>query len=222
MYKSAVAGFLFLLVSTSMSDNIENARVEPRDPRLQIVSEAEQGSPFSQLAAADMFYARGSYEDAFYWYCIAVRSFTSNPNAFSAEVIKYEVSAAECNLATMFFHGLGTESDKKQAFKLYAEAARKRHLAAQVQLGMMYAYAEGIQQHYGLGYAWLYAAELNGENSKDVKKALKMIEGKMDRKALDNARKMSEQWTDETVLEKFEQRKKTRFAFISNWFKKSS
>ena len=44
----------------------------------------------------------------------------------------------------------------------------------------------------------------------------------MDRKALDNARKMSEQWTDETVLEKFEQRKKTRFAFISNWFKKSS
>ncbi|KXO12983.1 Sel1-like repeat protein [Moritella sp. JT01] len=207
-----------------MSDNIENARVEPReprDPRLQIVSEAEQGSPFSQLAAADMFYARGTYEDAFYWYSIAVRSFTSNPTAFSAEVIKYEMSAAEYNLAAMFFNGLGTDSDKKQAFKLYAEAGRKRHLAAQVQLGMMYVYAEGIQQHYGLGYAWLYAAELNGENSKDVKKVLKMIEGKMDRKSLDNARKMSEQWIDEAVLEKLAQRKKTRFAFISNWFKKS-
>lgn len=222
MYKSAFAGFLFLLVSTSMSDNIENAQVKPQDPRLQIISEAEQGSPFSQLAAADMFYARGNYEDAFYWYSIAVRSFTSNPDAYSAEVIKYEVSAAECNLAGMFFNGLGTDTDKIQAFKLYAEAARKRYLEAQVQLGMMYVYAEGIQQHYGLGYAWLYAAQLNGENSKDVKKVLKMIEGKMDRKALDNARKMSEQWVDAAILEKLAQRKKTRFAFISNWFKKSA
>jgi len=205
-----------------MSESIKNAQVTSQDPGLQIISEAEQGSPFSQLAAADMLYARGDYDDAFYWYSIAVRSFTSNPDAYSVEVIKYELSAAECNLAGMFFNGLGTDTDKIQAFKLYAEAARKRHLAAQVQLGMMYVYAEGIQQHYGLGYAWLHAAQLNGENSKEVKKVLKMIEAKLDRKARDNARKMSEQWVDEAILEKLAQRKKTRFAFISNWFKKSA
>ena len=205
-----------------MSNNSENAQLKSQDPSLHIISEAEQGSPFSQLAAADMCYARSHFDDAFYWYSIAVRSFTSNPDAYSAEVIKYEVSAAECNLAGMFFNGLGTDTDKIQAFKLYAEAARKRYVKAQVQLGMMYVYAEGIQQHYGLGYAWLNAAQLNGENSKEVKKVLKMIEAKLDRKARDNARKMSEQWIDEAILEKLAQRKKTRFAFISNWFKKSA
>ncbi|GIC75777.1 tetratricopeptide repeat protein [Moritella sp. F3] len=204
-----------------MSNNSENAQLKPQDRGLQIISEAEKGSPFSQLAAADMCHARGHFDDAFYWYSIAVRSFTSNPTAYSAEVIKYEVSAAECNLAGMFFNGLGTDTDKIQAFKLYAEAARKRYVKAQVQLGMMYVYAEGIQQHYGLGYAWLNAAQLNGEDRKDIKKVLKMIETKMDRKALDNARKMSEQWIDEAILEKLVQRKKTRFSFISNWFKKS-
>lgn len=204
-----------------MSNNTENTQSKPKDPGLQIISEAELGSPFSQLAAADMCYARSNFDDAFYWYSIAVRSFTSNPDAYSAEVIKYEVSAAECNLAGMFFNGLGTDSDKIQAFRLYAEAARKRYVKAQVQLGMMYVYAEGIQQHYGLGYAWLNAAQLNGEDNKDIKKVLKMIEAKMDRKALDNARKMSEQWIDEAILEKLAQRKKTRFSFISNWFKKS-
>lgn len=204
-----------------MSNNTENTQLKPKDPGLQIISEAEQGSPFSQLAAADMCYARSHFDDAFYWYSIAVRSFTSNPTAYSAEVIKYEVSAAECNLAGMFFNGLGTDTDKIQAFKLYAEAARKRYVKAQVQLGMMYVYAEGIQQHYGLGYAWLNAAQLNGEDRKDIKKVLKMIETKMDRKALDNARKMSEQWIDEAILERLTQRKKTRFSFISNWFKKS-
>ncbi|WP_017220406.1 tetratricopeptide repeat protein [Moritella dasanensis] len=204
-----------------MSNNTKNTQSKPKDPGLQIISEAEQGSPFSQLAAADMCYARSNFDDAFYWYSIAVRSFTSNPDAYSAEVIKYEVSAAECNLAGMFFNGLGTDSDKIQAFRLYAEAARKRYVKAQVQLGMMYVYAEGIQQHYGLGYAWLNAAQLNGEDNKDIKKVLKMIEAKMDRKALDNARKMSEQWIDEAILEKLAQRKKTRFSFISNWFKKS-
>ena len=205
-----------------MSENSENAQLASQDPVLQIISEAEQGSPFSQLAAADMCYSRSHFDDAFYWYSIAVRSFTSNPTAYSAEVIKYEVSAAECNLAGMFFNGLGTDTDKQQAFKLYAEAARKRYVKAQVQLGMMYVYAEGIQQHYGLGYAWLNAAQLNGDDSKDIKKVLKMIEAKMDRKALDNARKMSEQWIDEAILEKLAQRKKSRFSFISNWFKKSA
>jgi len=205
-----------------MSNNSENTQSKPQDPGLQIISEAEQGSPFSQLAAADMCYARSNFDDAFYWYSIAVRSFTNKPDAYSAEVIKYEVSAAECNLAGMFFNGLGTDTDKIQAFKLYAEAARKRYVKAQVQLGMMYVYAEGIQQHYGLGYAWLNAAQLNGEDNKEIKKVLKMIEGKMDRKALDNARKMSEQWIDEAILEKLAQRKKSRFSFISNWFKKSA
>ncbi|PKH08029.1 tetratricopeptide repeat protein [Moritella sp. Urea-trap-13] len=204
-----------------MSNNTENTQLKPKDPGLQIISEAEQGSPFSQLAAADMCYARSHFDDAFYWYSIAVRSFTSNPDAYSAEVIKYEVSAAECNLAGMFFNGLGTDTDKIQAFRLYAEAARKRYVKAQLQLGMMYVYAEGIQQHYGLGYAWLNAAQLNGEDNKEIKKVLKMIEAKMDRKALDNARKMSEQWIDEAILEKLALRKKTRFSFISNWFKKS-
>lgn len=199
-----------------------NSTEQQQSINLQIISEAERGNAFSQLAAADMFYARSDYDNAFYWYSVAVRSFTNNPNAYSAEVIKYEVSAAECNLAGMFFNGLGTETDKFQAFKLYAEAARKRYLEAQMQLGMMYVYAEGIQQHYGLGYAWLYAAQLNGQSGKDVKKVLKMIEGKMDRKSLDNARKMAEQWIDEAVLEKLAERKKTRFAFISNWFKKSA
>ncbi|NQZ92210.1 MAG: sel1 repeat family protein [Moritella sp.] len=205
-----------------MSNNSGNTQPKPKDPSLKIISEAEQGHPFSQLAAADMCYARSHFEDAFYWYSIAVRSFTSDPDAYSADVIKYELSAAECNLAGMFFNGLGTDTDKNQAFKLYAEAARKRYVKAQVQLGMMYVYAEGIQQHYGLGYAWLNAAQLNGEDSKEIKKVLKMIEGKMGCKALDNARKMSEQWTDEAILEKLVQRKKTRFSFISNWFKKSA
>lgn len=204
-----------------MSNNSENSQPKPQDLSLQIISAAEQGSPFSQLAAADMSYARSHFDDAFYWYSIAVRSFTSNPDAYSADVIKYEVSAAECNLAGMFFNGLGTDTDKLQAFRLYAEAARKRHVKAQVQLGMMYVYAEGIQQHYGLGYAWLNAAQLNGEDNKEIKKVLKMIETKMDGKALDNARKMSEQWIDEAILEKLAQRKKSRFSFISNWFKKS-
>ena len=87
-----------------MSNNTENTQLKPKDPGLQIISEAEQGSPFSQLAAADMCYARSHFDDAFYWYSIAVRSLTSNPDAYSAEVIKYEVSAAECNLAGMFFN----------------------------------------------------------------------------------------------------------------------
>ena len=80
---------------------------------------------------------------------------------------------------------------------------------------MMYVYGEGIHQHYGLGYAWLNAAQLNGENCKDVQKVKKMVEKKFDRAALDNARKMSEQWVDEATLEKLARQKKTRFAFIS-------
>ena len=198
---------------------LENIQVAPQDPRIQIVADAEQGSPFAQVAAADMYYAEAEYDDAFYWYSLAVRAFADQQNYYSEAILRYEVSAAECQLADMYFNGLGTDTDKTMAFNLYSQAGRRRFVKAQVQLGMMYAYAEGIKQHFGLSYAWLTAAQLNGDSSKDVVQVLKMIAAKMDSAALDNARKMAEQWVDEATLAQLAEQKKNRFDFITRWFK---
>lgn len=203
-----------------MLDNNDKTQQEQPEPRQQIIAEAEQGSPFAQLAAADMYYSQGEYDDAFCWYSLAVTAFITQRGSYSNDVIQHEIPAAECRLADMYFNGLGTDTDKLMAFELYSQAARKHYHKAQVQLGMMYVYGEGVHQHYGLGYAWLNAAQLNGDNCKDVQKVKKMVEKKFDRAALDNARKMSEQWVDEATLAQLAQQKKTRFAFISNWFKK--
>ena len=108
---------------------LEDRQVAPQDPRIQVITDAEQGSPFAQVAAADMYYAEAAYDDAFYWYSLAVRAFTDQQNYYSESILRYEVSAAECQLADMYFNGLGTDTDKTMAFNLYAQASRRRFAA---------------------------------------------------------------------------------------------
>lgn len=188
------------------------------DPQQQILLSAQQGDSFSQLAAADMYYAQDNFDDAFYWYNLAITSFSSEQHDMSDEAVSYTILSAECKLAFMYFNGLGIDTDKAMAFELYAQVARQRFSDAQSQLGMMYAYGDGIPQHFGLGYAWLYAAQVNGDDSIDIRKTKKMIERKLSKEALSNAKKMAEQWVDDIKFTAFMQRESNPFRFFTQWF----
>lgn len=192
------------------------AVAKPSAAQARIISDAEQGDMLAQLSAADMYYSQSNFDDAFSWYCIAL---TDVDYQALDDALIYSILSAECQLAGMYFNGIGTDTDKSMAFELYAKAARQGFVEAQMQVGMIYTYGDGVPQHFGLGYAWLYAALVNGDEDKASKKTRKMVERKMGKGALANAKKMSEQWIDKEKLAQFNQQANTRFAFITQWFK---
>lgn len=194
----------------------QETMARPSEAQAKIMSDAEQGDMLAQLSAADMFYSQSNFDDAFHWYCIALSDVDYQAHD---EALIYSILSAECRLAGMYFNGVGTDTDKSMAFELYAKTARLGFVEAQMQVGMIYTYGDGVPQHFGLGYAWLYAALINGDEDKASKKTRKMIERKMGKGALANAKKMSEQWVDKTKLAAFNQQANTRFAFITQWFK---
>ncbi len=177
----------------------------------RLIARAEQGCIDALLEVADTFYDQGELDDALYWYTQAVNN---------REQSDLAAAAAEYKLANMYYAGQATESDNSMAFELYSSAARRHHVQAQLQVGMMYVYGEGIQQHYGLGYAWLNAAQMNGAKSKELNKVKKIVEKKLDRTALDNAKQLSLQWVDEAVLKNLPKAKSGLFSTVSGWFKK--
>lgn len=194
------------------------SEIESWNPQQQIVTGAQQGDIFSQIAAGDMYYAQAEFDQAFEWYSLAMALLQKDSELLAEDGARVTVLAAECRLAHMYFNGLGIDTDKKMAFELYSQAARQRFLEAQVQLGMMYSYGDAVPMHLGLGYAWLYAAKVNGENTNEIKKTMKQIEKKMDSAALDNAKKMAEQWIDETRLAALSTQKTGLLALFNRLF----
>lgn len=195
------------------------SEIEVWEPQLHIITEAQQGDIFSQISAGDMYYAQAKFDEAFEWYNLAMAQYHKASDVLDDDGARITILAAECRLANMYFNGLGIDTDKKMAFELYSQAARLRFLEVQVQLGMMYTYGDAVPVHLGLGYAWLYAAQVNGDNSVDVKKAMKQIEKRMDSAALINARDMAEQWIDEEYLVRLEIKSHSLFAMFNRLFK---
>lgn len=192
--------------------NPNEAKVSQKSlAKQKLIAQAELGCIDALLEVADTFYGQGEFDDALYWYTQAVDNREQSDSA---------AAVAEYKLANMYYAGQATESDNSMAFELYSSAARRHHVEAQLQVGMMYVYGEGIPQHYGLGYAWLNAAKMNGAKSKDLNKVKKMVEKKFDKTALDNAKKLSLQWVDEAVLNALPKSKSGLFSALSGWFKK--
>lgn len=69
---------------------------------------------------------------------------------------------ATTTLANLYFIGLGVEQNYLRSAQLYSEAAFAGHVAAQVNMGHLYANGYGVDVDGNLAYAWFNLARNNG------------------------------------------------------------
>lgn len=82
---------------------------------------------------------------------------------------------AQYHLGLMYLNGLGTEINKKKAMTMFDNAAERGIPEAQLYLGYMFYYEEGIDNNKDIGAYWVgKAAEKNNFEAKEL---LKKIQG---------------------------------------------
>jgi len=98
---------------------------------------------------------------------------------------------AQFNLALLYYKGIGTPQDYKQAFFWYTKAAEQGHILAQYKLGHMYEYGDEGPQDYKQAFFWYTKAAEQGhvfaEDNRD-----KMLE-KMSQSQIEEVQKLSKE-----------------------------
>lgn len=99
---------------------------------------AEQGDLVAQQSLACLYRLGNPRNDAkaFHWWRIAAELADATP--VTTEAMFENGSAAQCNLADMYEHGIGTPKDDAQALLWYAKSALRGNPVAQRRLSMMY------------------------------------------------------------------------------------
>ena len=69
---------------------------------------------------------------------------------------------AEAAIAGLYFQGLGVEESAAQAAAWYRRAARRGLMAAQMNLGELYAAGRGVSRDLVMAYLWLFLAANQG------------------------------------------------------------
>lgn len=82
-------------------------------------------------------------------------------------------SAAQCNLADKYEHGLGVPQDYEQAVHWYLKSAAKNNYVAQYSLGMMYLNGRGVPKDMAQARTWLTRSAEQGYE--DARSALHEI-----------------------------------------------
>ena len=89
----------------------------------------------------------------------------------------------------MYREGLGIPQDKTEAMTWYLDAARQKHVAAQLRLGSIYHNGYGVPRDDIKAYAWYGIAAAGGVKS--AQRLRDEIQSQLIREELQQARKLS-------------------------------
>jgi len=95
---------------------------------------------------------------------------------------------AQYKMGTIYDHGV--LRNNKTAVKWYTLAAEKGYAAAQVELGEMYVFGDGIVQDYVYGHMWVQLAAAQGNESAKAWKDNEIFK-KMTPSQLETAKKLA-------------------------------
>ena len=101
-------------------------------------------------------------------------------------------AAAQYNLALCYDKGDGVTKDDAEAVKWYRKAAALGDVNAQYNLALCYDEGQGVPNDTQAAYGWLLLASAAGD--KEAAKALKVVEGKLSRPQIREARKWAKRW----------------------------
>lgn len=90
------------------------------------------------------------------------RNFEEARTKFRAAAIDRDNAIAQIYLGFMYYEGQGVEKDRREAFRWFERAARKRLALAQYNVGMMYADGQGVMQDYAQAVYWYGQAAAQG------------------------------------------------------------
>lgn len=148
---------------TRQVPRVEKAPTKPAPPAPLAQTPAPEQAG---LSARDMYgraYAlqdAGDYVQAVHWYRQAIEaadaSGTQSPDMF------VNGSAAACNLADKYEHGLGVPQDYRQALAWYSKSAAKGNCVAQYSLGMMHKQGLGVPANNAEALGWFQKSARQG------------------------------------------------------------
>jgi uncharacterized protein len=101
-------------------------------------------------------------------------------------------AAAQNNLGTLYFGGLGVPQDYALARLWYEKAAAQGHSDAQISLGLLYEKGQGVAQDYVQAHMWFNLAGANGD-----KRGVEFRDGLADRMTpaqIAEAQKLAREW----------------------------
>ena len=82
-------------------------------------------------------------------------------------------AAAQANLGSMYYYGLGVLQDYGEAVRWWRVAADQGHTAAQYNLGLMYGNGQGVPQDDIAAHMWAnFAAAQGNENARRLRDLL--------------------------------------------------
>lgn len=121
---------------------------------------AERGDMKAMYALAYLYQQWKNYPHAVYWYRKAAEQAELAPS-HSLDMFE-NGSAAQCNLADKYEHGLGVAQDDQQALDWYRKSAALNNHVAQYSLGMMYMRGRGVPKDMAQARAWLIQSAEQG------------------------------------------------------------
>jgi len=99
---------------------------------------------------------------------------------------------AQYLLATLYYKGSGVTQDYKEAFRLFKEAAYRKHGMAQFSVGEMYYSSQGIAQDVVAAHMWMSIAASN--NSAKAEKARATIAKQMNPSQIQKSQRLVKAW----------------------------
>jgi len=163
---------------------------------------AEAGDPDAQLQLARLYIAgkgtRQSGSKANFWLDKAARqgfreaqimladryyAGTGIPRPYFAHALKWYIAAGNQNdphaqsmAGKMFYKGIGTKRDYKEAFRWLYQSAQRRDAESQHLVGVMYRFGHGMDKNYLNAYIWLHVAYVSTRDEKEKENIAKQKE----------------------------------------------
>lgn len=135
--------------------------------QLSVWPAAEAGDARSGYRLAWLFQDLKNYSHAVLWYRKVIAALERQP-VDSADMFE-NGSAAKCNLADKYEHGLGVPQDHQQALYWYRESAAQNNCVAQYSLGNMYLQGLGVPRDVEMARQWLRKSAAQGyQDAQDV------------------------------------------------------
>lgn len=144
---------------------------EPSIRRTTMWQKAERGEIRALFELAWFYQTLHSHEEAARHYTRAAELALAAP--VSSDNMYENGSAAMCNLADKYEHGLGVPQDFAQALHWYSQAAGLNNCVAQYSLGNLYLKGLGVERNVTSAVNWFSRSAAQGYD--DASKALELI-----------------------------------------------
>lgn len=135
------------------------AEIEPEAPTLAPETSVDEQIELDKLDKSREKYIlagqsqnAGDYQQAIILYREAIA--LADSSRYTTDSMFTNGSAAACNLADKYEHGLGVPQDYQLALEWYRKSAAKKNYVAQYSLGMMYKQGLGVQADNTIALDW--------------------------------------------------------------------